>query len=303
MPILLLLLSLSAAPPCLVLSHPQIRAADLATRIDAFAALPPEASIGASPSFGSQRTLSAAQLRQFAISLGLSATPAWPDLCVYRAGASLNQLRVTETLHEAFQSLFGFDSAASGLTILETRLGPAPPGQIILERQGLQFQYSTSTYLWQGRVQLDQLSGPLTIRFRLHARTTRPVATRPLTAGHVLAASDWRLEDFPVRPELNQKSPLPTTLTGKVLRRSLPKASPISTQLLTEPPLIEPGEKVELWSSAGQARIRTEATARGKARRGESLLVRIHENQQLVRAVAVDPGRVEIQASPRGTKP
>jgi flagella basal body P-ring formation protein FlgA len=303
MPVLLLLLGLSAAPPCLVLSHPQIRAADLAARIDAFASLPPEASIGAAPGFGSQRTLSAAQLRQFAISLGLNSPPPWPDLCVYRAGASVEQLQLTQTLHEAFQSLFGFDSAASGLTILETHLGPAPAGRLILERQGLQFQRATSTYLWQGRVQLDQLSGPLTIRFRLHARTTRPVATRPLPAGHVLAAEDWRLEDFPVRPELDPNTVFPTSLTGKVLRRSLPKASPITAQLLAEPPLIQAGQKVELWSSAGQARIRTEAIARGKARRGESLLVRVNENHQLVRAVAIDPGRVEIQASPRGTKP
>jgi flagella basal body P-ring formation protein FlgA len=299
----LFLLSPPATPSCLVVDHPQIRAADLAPHIAAWAALPPDASIGASPSFGSQRILSAAQLRQFALSLGLNEPPPLKDLCVYRASASLDQLPVKTTLQEAFESLFHFTVSDNGLSVLETRLGPAPPGKLILERQGLQFQPATATYLWHGRVQRETVSGPVTIRFRLNTKSSRPVASRPLPAGHVLAAGDWLLEECPARPDLENQNSSPTTLTGKVLRRSVAKGSPITTQLLSEAPLIQPGDKVELWSSAGQARIRTEATARGKARKGELVLVRVNENQQLVRALAVEPGRVEIQATTRGSKP
>lgn len=293
---------------CLVVDHPQILAADLATRIPEFQNLPRESSIGASPWYGQQRTLSAAQLRQFATSLGYSLQTPLHDLCVYRASSELTPIEAEQAVRESLISLFHYRPGDSELEILETRAGAAPRGVTILEKSGLQYQAARSSYVWQGRIQKDLSSGPIAIRFRLKRNVLKYVTARSLAAGHLVTAADLESKEYPVRPDLNHTAqPIESStieqLAGRQLRRSVAKGTVLESAMLAEPPLIQQGQPVELWSTVGQTRIRTDAVAKGKARRGEPILVRVLANQQLIHAVAVDPGRVEIQAQGKGRKP
>ncbi|MBX9691495.1 MAG: flagellar basal body P-ring formation chaperone FlgA [Cyanobacteria bacterium] len=285
-----------ADPGCIIVDHPQILAQDLARQISAFAALPSETTFGAAPAFGARRDLAAATLQQWAGAHNLAVEISNP-ICIFRRAARSEDIAWESELRDALFSLFQFRPAAEELSILETQLTPGAPGKLSLERSGLSFDPVRKHYVWRGKVIGEGLYASAKIRFRLSSTEQRLVTSRPIPAGRVLTAEDFAEVSVPVRPELPRKEKLETNPVGQVLRRSLPKGVLVLNQHLIDAPLIFPGDTVELLSRAGQALVRTQGQARNKARLGEPVLVSALETKRLIRAIAVGPGRVEIQTS------
>ena len=297
----LLMLSLAAEPVCLVVDSGQITAADLGTRIQAFRALPATTVFSAAPTFGVQRELSAPLLSQWATMHGIDAAQIEP-LCVFRRTVQNEDIQWESEVREALDSLFQFQPGPGELVIHDTHLASGPPGILSLDRSGLTYETQTRRYLWRGKVTRDGQYAAARIHFSIQHTEQRLITARPLPAGRMLRPEDFTWDSFPVRPELPAVDKLSTLPEHQVLRRSLPKGVILLPQHLMDAPLIFPGDPVELLSKAGQATIRLQGIAKGKARMGDPILIATLEGNRLLRAIAVGPGRAEIESA-TGRKP
>lgn len=292
---LLLNFVLAVEPGCLIIDRPQVTAEDLARRLPEFQRLPASTVLTAAPGFGMRRDLASSTLRSWAQNFGIEAGPFEP-LCLYRNAASERDIAWEAELREALDSLFGLKPGPNEIEILEHSVAPGPPGKLSLERSGLSFETQRQQYLWRGRLIGDGSYAAVRIRFAFHRRQTRLVTTRPLSAGRVLVLDDISNIEEAWRPGSGKGEILLEPPVGKVLRRSLPKGTLLESLHLTEAPLIQQGDAVELSSTAGEATIRISGIARSKARLGDPLLISTLEGKKLLRAIAVGPGKVEIQA-------
>ncbi len=293
--VLLLSLSLANELGCLVIDQPQVTAETLATRLPAFSRLPAGTVLSASPNFGMRRDLSSATLRAWAVSYGAD-TGSLDPICIYRKAAAEQDISWEAELREALDGLFGFKPGPAEIEILEHTVAPGPSGKLSLERNGLILDTQRQQYLWRGRLIGSGSYAAVRIRFALHRNLKRLVTARPLSAGNLLRGEDIMSIEVLWRPGSPKTDILLEAPIGKALRRSLPKGTILESFHLMEPPLIQQGDPVELFSSAGEATIRISAIALGKARLGDPILISTLEGKRLLRAIAVAPGKVEIQA-------
>lgn len=292
---LLIALAFAQEPGCLIIDRPQVLAEDLATRLPEFQRLPGGTVLSASPGYGVRRDLSTATLRAWAQSYGIEAASVEP-LCLYRSAANDHDIAWEAELREALNSLFGVKPGPTEIEVLEHAVAPGPPGKLSLERSGLSFDTQRQQYLWRGRLIGSGSYAAVRIRFAYHRRQTRLITALPLSAGRILSREDIGSIEEAWRPGSRDGEILVEPPVGKVLRRSLPKGTILEPMHLTEAPLIQQGDVVELSSTAGEATIRVSAVARGKARLGDPLLISTLEGKKLLRAIAVGPGKVEIQS-------
>jgi len=292
---LLLGFALAIEPGCLIIDRPQVLAEDLARRLPEFQRLPAATVLTAAPGFGVRRDLSSSTLGAWARSFGIEAGQFDP-LCLYRSAASDRDIAWEAELREALDGLFGLKPGPKEIEILEHFVAPGPPGKLSLERSGLSFEAQRQQYLWRGRLIGTGSYASVRIRFAFHRRQLRLVTARPLSAGRLLTREDIASIEEAWRPGRGKDEILVELPLGKVLRRSLSKGTVLEPLHLTEAPLIQQGDAVELSSTAGEATIRMSAVARGKARLGDPLLISTLEGKKLLRAIAVGPGKVEIQS-------
>lgn len=289
----LLLLAIDSGPGCLVIDRAHITAGDLAQRIPAFAAMDREASFAPAPAFGARRELTSATLAKWANAPQTALEP----ICIFRRVVTSEEIDWEAELRQALDSLFGFHPGPHELTVVEKYLTPGAPGKLSLERSGLSFDTQTNRYLWRGKIVSEGLYAAVRIRFKLSRTERRIVTSRPLPANRLLVEDDFTWEDLAFHPELPPLETLAQAPIGQMLRRSLPKGALVLPKHLIEAPLILPGDPVELLSKSGQAEIRTQGLARGRARIGDPVLIATLEGKRLLRAVAVGPGKVEIQSA------
>ena len=286
---------LAVDPGCLIIDRPQVTAEDLAKRLPEFQRLPASTVLTAAPGYSLRRDLPSSTLRAWAQNFGIETGPFEP-ICLYRSSASALDIAWEAELRDALDSLFGLKPGPGEIEVLEHAVAPGPPGKLSLERSALSFEAQRQHYLWRGKLIGDGSYAAVRIRFAFHRRQTRLTTARSLSAGRILTREDIDSIEEAWRPGNSKGAILVEAPVGKVLRRSLPKGTVLEPLHLTEAPLIQQGDTVELYSTAGEATIRTSAIARGKARLGDPLLVSTLEGKKLLRAIAVGPGKVEIQS-------
>jgi flagella basal body P-ring formation protein FlgA len=294
---LLITLALQSIPECVLLKQPQLTAGDLAGKIESFASIPAQTVLSAAPQYGVRRDISITQLRQWASSYGIK-LEASENVCVYRETVTKQDVPWQESLLEALESLFGWKPAPDEFAIVDTLVGAGPKGKLILERSGLHYDPRLQQYQWRGKLTSDSGYAVAQILFRVLKREKQVVTARPLPANKLITSADLEVTEVPFRPEQIRIDPLNAPAEGQVLRRSLPKGSVLLPMHLTQAPLIQIGDSVEIQSKAGQTTVRTAAVARSKARRGDPVLVATLEGKKLLRAIATGPGVVEIQSGP-----
>jgi flagella basal body P-ring formation protein FlgA len=291
-----LLLLLAVEPACLRIDGPQVTAQDLAARVPAFARLAPDTPLAPSPVFGARRELTVDTLNHWLrLHKPDQQLRADEGVCLFRQTAQAVDIHWEAELREALDSLFHFKPAPGELILHEHTLGTGANGKMVLERSGLFHDSRSNSYLWRGRLGADAGGAPVRIRFSITRQTRRLIAAKSLPAGRLLTDGDTEWQQVPYKLEPTETRADDLHIEGKVLRRSLPKGTPILALHLTEAPIIFPGDTVELISRAGQTAIRTQAVARNKARLGDPVIVAMDGNK-LLRAIAVAPARVEIES-------
>lgn len=298
----LILLAVTAEPGCLVTEEANLTAGLLSGRLPVFRALPAGTVLAPAPAFGQRRELSGAVLGKWAAQQGLGIADL-PSICVFRRSVEDGEIAWEGELREALESLFQFRPGPGELTVLDHQVSAGPAGRLILERGGLSYDARNGQYLWRGKLVAGNQYAGARVRFRIARTEKRLVLARTLPAGHLLTAGDVAWESFPYRLELGASQRLDKIGANQVLRRSLAKGTPLLAQHLAEAPVIFAGDAVELRSTVGEATVRLQGQARGKARRGDSLLVAVPEGNRLLRAIAVSPGVAEISSKRERTLP
>ncbi|WP_031497913.1 flagellar basal body P-ring formation chaperone FlgA [Bryobacter aggregatus] len=294
----MLLIAIAIAPSedCLVLQRAEIQAQDLAPRTHGFRTLPPATVLGFAPNYGVRRDLSPQTLSAWATKQGIRGEE-FQAFCIYRA-APAAQRPWTTAISEALEESFRLKVDPASIEVIEERSAFSARGEYTLPKQGLSYDPRAGRYIWIGKLGATGLR----IQFTMSAQETRWVAARSLLRGEKLQPTDLEEVSIPWRPASDLTLVTLASLEDQVLRNSLPKGTLLLRSHFTDPPLIAPGDAIEVISEAGRARIRVAAIARGKARLGESILVSTLEGKKLLRAVATGRGEARI-ASLTGRKP
>ena len=288
---IMLLMLAAVAPECHPLGDGRILGSDLAAASAVFAALSPDLVIGNAPIPGARRFFEPAQLIRIAQANHLEAADFAP-LCFERSTAALDP----ELVKAAMRKSLGPTPAS--IEILSISKYPAPQGELVFPRDSLLQPASGNSAVWNGFVAYDGGRFPVWARIRLTTLQSRVVSVVGLTPGHIVEASDLRVEEvneFPKRP-----SPLTTIegAVGLVARRALPAFSVLTATMLEAPNDVERGQTVAVEVHSGGAVVKAEAKAESAGHRGETIPVRNITSGTLFRAEIEGKGRVLVNCLP-----
>jgi flagella basal body P-ring formation protein FlgA len=138
-------------------------------------------------------------------------------------------------------------------------------------------------------VVLDPERAPRSRSLRAALAETTWTATRPLSAGTVLAASDLKLETrwrYGAPRTARHEPPGP----GWTLRRPVAAGESVEWPAAVPAPLVEGGGPVRLVWSRGEVRITLLGRAMNSAGRGERVRARVDGTGGQVIATAIEPG-------------
>ena len=271
---------------CLAVSaaSDHVRAGDLATAEEAFAALDPNTVISLAPAPGVKRVFSVAELRRIATRLGTPSAPRG-DLCVERKTARLDPAHILA----AIQS----QAPHAELKLLDFSRTPAPEGELEFPRNGLR-RAPGGAYFWNGAVRYAG-GRRFCVWVKIAARAPAPVvvAAADLRPGHAIETAEVRLEtrDTLFTPGVTNTL---DRVIGKWPRRLVRAGTPIEPQWLEPAPEIARGDavKVEVWS--GSARLELDARAESAAAAGQPVAILNPLTRKRFLARVVGKGRVSV---------
>jgi flagella basal body P-ring formation protein FlgA len=273
---------------CHPLDHDRILGSDLAAASDLFAALPPDLAIANAPRPGARRLVEPAELIRIARANNLEATGV-VSLCFERATAPLDP--------EPVKAAMGRSLSAPSATIEVLALSkfPVPRGELVFPRDSLTPPLSGDAAVWNGYVAYDGGHFPLWAQVRLKVPQSRLVSVVNLAPGHVVEASDVRVEEATGFPR--RVAPIGTidAGVGLVARRALPAGTVLTSAMLEAPYDVERGQTVIVEVQSGGAVIKTEAKAQSSGRRGETVAVRNARSGFLFRAQIEGKGLVVVK--------
>ena len=140
----------------------------------------------------------------------------------------------------------------------------------------------------------DERGGERSLAVRLQWRRPALVAARPLERGRILSKADVTLQTVKVL----RSAPLALSdeeVLGKVLRKNLSAGEPLALNYLGTTPIIQRGDPVIILVSKGSITIQVNGEALDSGSPGDIIRVRNLQSRLVIQAVAVSPGRVEVQ--------
>jgi flagella basal body P-ring formation protein FlgA len=285
---ILLLMLAAAVPACHSVGHDRILGSDLAAASALFAAAPADLVIANAPRPGARRLFEPAELLRIARANHLEVADATP-LCFERSTAPLDP----ELVKAAMRKALGLASAS--IEILTISKYPAPQGELVFPRDLLMQPASGDSAVWNGYVAYDGGRVPVWARVRLTVLQSRLVSTVDLAPGHIVMATDLRIEEA---LEFPRRLPPLTTVeaaVGLAARRAIPAGSVLTANMLDVPNDVERGQTVIVEVHSGGAVVKLEAKAESAGRRGESVAVRNATSGTLFRAQIEGKGRVLVK--------
>lgn len=284
---ILFLMLAAAAPECHSLGHGRILGSDLAAASAVFAAVPPDVVIASAPLPGARRLFEPAELIRIAQANHLEVTALTP-LCFERSAAVLDP----ELVKAAMRKSLG--AAPASIEILTISKYPAPQGDLVFARDSLMQPASGNEAVWNGYVAYDGGRFPVWARIRLTTLQSRLVSVVDLMPGHIVEASDLRVQEA---NEFPRRLPPLTTIgaaVGLVTRRAIPALSILTAAMLEVPNDVERGQAVMVEVHSGGAVLKVEAKAESAGHRGDTVSVRNAASGMLFRAEIEGKGRVLV---------
>lgn len=285
---ILLLMLAAAVPECHLVEHGRILGSDLAAASALFAAAPPDQVIANAPSPGARRFFEPAELIRIANANHLEVTGV-TSLCFQRSAAPLDPALVKS----AMQASLGLAHADIEIVMLSKY--PAPPGDLVFPRDSLTQPASGDTATWNGYVSYDGGRFSVWARVRLTVPQPRVVSLVDLTPGHIVEASELRLEQANEFPRRTAPLAVLEAAVGMTTRRAIPAGSTLTAAMLETPNDVERGEMVVVEVQSGGAIVKLEAKAESAGRRGDTVGVRNATSGILFRAQIESKGRVSVK--------
>ena len=282
------------AAECIQVPADKIAARDLAEAVPGFGSLDPETIIGFAPLPGVERILSSRELRLFAERHGLE-PQAMPGVCVKRAVQVINR----SELSAALASALGLPDAH--LEILDYSKQAAPPGKLDFPVAGLNKPPADSpetAVIWRGRLIYDGArSLPVWAKVKITVSGSAAFAAEQIPAGTTIRAEQVkiaRMEQFPFSgPGLDSVS----QVAGRSARRTIPAGQMITSESLTQPRDVLPGDTVRVHVVDGSATLSLDAVAQSTGSKGDTVMVRNPATGKSFRGVVEDKGKVLVRPS------
>jgi flagella basal body P-ring formation protein FlgA len=257
-----------AADTCALVDGARIHAADLAEMVPAFGALPADKDLGPAPAGTMVRVFYKAQLG--ALLPGVSAE--LPDrLCVQRK-RDVIPAAVWQTAVETAMTKT-CPTTPWKVEIEEVPQHRFPTGEIVFARPGVVASRG-SVQLWRGSLVLpDKSSIPIWVRVKIQTQRHAILLQRPVTAGAVLTAEDYKIEEI-WAPGLcieEKENPAPE---GLIAKKTMPTGAELLREDIRRPPAVHRGQSIEVESGSGAARIKIPAVAERDGEIGEPVPVR-----------------------------
>ena len=292
----LALMFAAAAISCHPVERDRILGSDLAAASTMFVSLRPDLVIANSPRPGTRRLFEPAELLRIARANNLDAAGVTP-LCFARPTAPLQPELVVSAMRRSL------GAPRAGVEILALSKYPVPHGELVFPRDALQEPVSGDSVVWNGYVAYDGGHFSIWAKVRLTVLQTQVVCAVDLMPGHVVKASDLRVEMNNVFPR--RLAPLTNTegVVGLLARRSIPAGSILTTAMFTPPNDVERGQIVQVEVQSGATVVRVDATAESAGRRGDTVAVRNATSGKVFRAHVEGKRRVSINCRSRSEVP
>jgi flagella basal body P-ring formation protein FlgA len=143
------------------------------------------------------------------------------------------------------------------------------------------------------RIEIQVGSERMQIQVKLLSERLTPVASAPLSRGHVIAESDIQWEWIPIR-ELGGRVASLNQLLGKELRQPVSQQSPFSTSTLQKPVLIKSGDRVQITLMTGALKVSSFGLARESGTLGQTIRVMNPETRKEILGRVTSERDVEV---------
>jgi flagella basal body P-ring formation protein FlgA len=284
-----LLLAVAAPEHCQAIDRDYILGRDIAVIVPAFSQLPGDFNLGFVPLTGEPRILKGIDLQNIAKNRGVALTDVPADVCFKRA----TFVPGTDQIRQAMIASLGIPNAK--IEIGSSSQHPAPAGEIVFPREGLQFIESQKDLLWRGYVRYGEARHfDIWAKVRITAMMTRVVAAANIPSGKPIQATQLRLETI-------EDSPLDETIVrdlpdavGFLAKTPLRKAAVIRKNQIEPQPDVERGDLVTVYVFEGAAHLSLEARAQQSGAVGAMILVRNPTSGKDFRAQVTGKDQVTI---------
>lgn len=276
------------APACHSLGHNRILGSDLAAASALFAALPADVVVANGPRPGVKRLLEPAELIRIARENNLEIGKVEP-LCFERATAPLDP----ELVKPAMQKSLG--AVQASIEILALSNYPAPQGELVFPHDWLLPPSAGDTAVWNGYVNYDGGRFPVWAKVRLTIPVSRVVCLVDLRPGHIIDASEVRVEQASEFPRRLQPLSTIEAAVGQTARRMLPAGSALTAAMLQAPRDVERGDTVIVEVQSGKALVKSEGKAESAGSRGDMVAVRNATSGTLFHAQVAGKGLVLVK--------
>jgi flagella basal body P-ring formation protein FlgA len=271
------LLALTMTPPgCHKIQSDMIFARNVAAVVPAFAPVPGDIRLGYLLTSGEPRILRGADLERIAKNQRLE-LEGLPDVCFTRETFVPQAEQLRDAMFAGLNS-GGLDIPGAKIEISSWSQHPAPAGELVFPRAGLQSPQGSSALrevLWHGYVRYgDDREFPVWAKVRITAPMNRVVAVQNIPAGKPIQGNQVRLEaveDFPLDETMARNL---DEVVGFLPRSSLRSGAPIRRTQIERAPDVARGDVIVVQVFAGGARLRLEGRAETAGVTGSTILVR-----------------------------
>jgi flagella basal body P-ring formation protein FlgA len=287
-----ILMFAAAAIHCHPVEGDRIRGVDLAAAAPLFSALPSDLTVGFAPQPGARRFFEAVELARIAKVNGMDDIGDAGPLCFERAVAPLDAAAVLAAMRRAL------DAPDALIDLVELSKFPAPAGEIVFSRTGLNEPPANTPAIWNGAVIYDGGRFPIWARVRISVHQKRVVAVTLLRPGHAVLASDVQLQEVDEFPHNTAALASLEQAIGRIPRRVIAAGAPVMPSAIDEPADVELGQTVVVEVRSGGATVTVEAKAESSGRRGDMVSFRNPASGKVFRARVEEKGRASLDCLP-----
>jgi flagella basal body P-ring formation protein FlgA len=265
---------------------------DLAAADAQFAGVPEEARIGYAPMPGTQRTLSAMDLKRVAGQFGIAGE--FHDVCFEYPTGRLETVEIVGAMRDSLKA------ERAEIEIAEFSLYPAPKGAVVFPLSGLgrpSLAHLAEPVIWRGYVEYaNRRRFAVWAKVRIAVDGTRVVAAEDIPAARAVQGSQLRVERWHGFPAFQAVASTVDQVAGHTLRRPVRKdaAVPLDAVESAASREVNRGEAVEVDVDAGLAHLKFEGRAESGGALGETITVRNAKSGKTFTARVTGKGKVEV---------
>ncbi len=295
-----------ASDGCHKIQNDMILARDVAAVVPAFALVPENFNLGYLLTSGEARILRGVDLQRIAKNQRVE-LDGLPDVCFARETFSPqpDQLRKAMLAELSNAELSSSGPNASGraladpkIEILSWSTQPAPVGELVFPRDGMQIPQGSGTQrevLWHGYVRYgEDRQFPVWAKVRITAKITRVVVAANISTGKPIQPHQVRLEtveDFPFDETVAQNL---DEVVGYLPKSLLRSGSPVRRTQIERVPDVARGDLVIVEVLAAGAHLKLEGRAESAGAKGSIILVRNLSSGRDFRAQVTGKGQATV---------